>query len=46
MTDRWMFPGLNVRLLQTRSSIMRISLQLWDAETGDLVWVSVAETTM
>ena len=25
---------------------MRISLQLWDAETGDLVWVSVAETTM
>jgi hypothetical protein len=46
MTDRWMFPGLNVRLLQTRSSIMRISLQLWDAETGDLVWVSIAETTM
>jgi hypothetical protein len=46
MTDRWMLPGLNVRLLQTRSSIMRISLQLWDAETGDLVWVSIAETTM
>ena len=32
MIDRWMFPGLNVRLLQTRSSIMRISLQLWDAD--------------
>lgn len=46
MMDRWMFPALNVRLLQTRSSIMRISLQLWDAETGDLLWVSVAETTM
>lgn len=46
MTDRWMFPGLNVRLLQTRSSIMRISLQLWDAETGDLLWISLAETTM
>jgi hypothetical protein len=46
MMDRWMFPALNVRLLQTRSSIMRISLQLWDAETGDLLWASVAETTM
>jgi hypothetical protein len=46
MIDRWMFPGLNVRLLQTRSSIMRISLQLWDAETGDLLWASMAETTM
>jgi hypothetical protein len=46
MTDRWMFPGLNVRLLQTRSSIMRIALQFWDAETGDLLWVSIAETTM
>jgi hypothetical protein len=46
MMDRWMFPGLNVRLLQTRSSIMRVSLQLWDTETGDLMWVSMAETTM
>lgn len=46
MTDRWFVPGLNVRVLQTRSSIMRLSLHLWDAETGDLVWKSVAETTM
>lgn len=46
MTDRWSVPWLNMRVLQTRSSIMRMSLQLWDAETGDLLWISVAETTM
>jgi SpoVK/Ycf46/Vps4 family AAA+-type ATPase len=31
---------------QTRSSIVRLSLQLWDAETGELVWASLAETNM
>ena len=46
MTDRWKFPALDVRLTQTRSSIMRLALQLWDAETGELVWTSVAETNM
>jgi hypothetical protein len=46
MTDRWKFPGLDIRLSQTRSSIMRISLQLWDGETGELLWGSIAETTM
>ena len=48
MTDRWTFafPMLNLRLTQTRSSIMRLSLQLWDAETGELVWASFAETNM
>jgi hypothetical protein len=25
---------------------MRVSLQLWDAETGEMVWTSLAETTM
>ena len=34
------------RVSQTRSSIMRLSLQLWDAESGELVWASVAETNM
>jgi hypothetical protein len=46
MTDRWSFPPFDIRMMQTRSSIMRISLQLWDAETGEVVWASMAETTM
>jgi len=46
MTDRWSFPPFDVRMMQTRSSNMRISLQLWDAETGEMVWASTAETTM
>ena len=46
MTDRWSFPPIDLRVTQTRSSIMRLSLQLWDAETGELVWGSIAETTM
>jgi hypothetical protein len=31
---------------QTRSSVMRLALQLWDAETGELIWSSLAEATM
>ena len=46
MTDRWKVPAFDVRIAQTRSSIMRLSLQLWDVENGELVWVSVAETNM
>lgn len=46
MQDRWKFPALDLRLTQTRSSIMRLSLQLWDGETGELVWTSIAETAM
>jgi hypothetical protein len=44
MTNRWSFT--DVRLSQTRSSIMRMSLQLWDMETGELLWASLAETTV
>jgi hypothetical protein len=25
---------------------MRLSLQLWDGETGELLWASIAETSM
>jgi len=46
MTDRFQVPGFDLRIGQTRSSIMRLSLQLWDAETGEMVWASMAETTM
>ena len=41
--ERWEFPGLNVKVLRTRVSILRMSLQLWDTETGELIWASVAE---
>jgi len=46
MTDRWKIPAFDVRMSQTRSSIVRLSLQLWDVETGELVWASLAETNM
>ncbi len=46
MTDRWSFPPVDLRMMQTRSSIMRMSLQLWDAESGEIVWASMAEATM
>jgi len=46
MTDRWTFPGFGVLIMQTRSSDLRVSLQLWDAKTGELLWASMAEGTM
>ena len=46
MQDRWSFPGLNIRILQTRSSILRLSLQLWDVTNGELMWASIAEATL
>ncbi|MDF0666117.1 MAG: hypothetical protein P0119_08590 [Nitrospira sp.] len=44
MTERW--KALDVRLTQTRWGDMRLVLQLWDANIGELVWVSAAETSM
>ena len=46
MTDRWTFPALGVLLMQTRSADLRVSLQLWDTRTGELLWVSMAEGTL
>ena len=46
MYDRWTFPGLGVLIAQTRQSDLRMSLQLWDAKTGELLWASMAEGTM
>lgn len=46
MYDRWSFPALGVLLVQVRSSILRLSVQLWNAETGELLWSSMAEGTM
>ena len=46
MYDRWTFPGFGVLLVQVRTSNLRISLQLWNTETGELLWASRAEGTM
>jgi len=44
MLDRWEIPAINVKLARTRSSTMRLSLQLWDSESGELLWSSTAES--
>jgi hypothetical protein len=46
MYDRWTFPGFGVVISQTRQSNLRMSVQLWDAKTGELLWASMAEGTM
>jgi hypothetical protein len=46
MTERLKFPGVDLRIVETRSSLMRISLQLWDARSGELIWSSVAEAVL
>ena len=46
MYDRWTFPGVGVVLSQTRQSNLRMSVQLWDTQTGELLWASMAEGTM
>jgi hypothetical protein len=43
--DRWKVPGLELIIVRIRSSILRLSLQLWDTETGALIWASTAEAT-
>ena len=42
--DRWELPGIKVKLSRVRSATMRLSLQLWDAKTGELLWSSTAES--
>jgi hypothetical protein len=46
MTLRWKVPGLELRVAETRSSMLRISLQLWDAGSGELIWSSMAESVL
>jgi hypothetical protein len=46
MYDRWTFPAFGVMISQTRQSNLRVSVELWDAHTGELVWASMAEGTM
>ena len=37
MYDRWTFPAFGVVISQTRQSNLRMSVQLWDAQTGEIV---------
>jgi hypothetical protein len=46
MYDRWTFPAFGVVISQTRQSNLRVSVELWDVKTGELVWASMAEGTM
>jgi hypothetical protein len=44
MTDRWTL--LDVRVTQTRAITLRVSLQLWDTDVGELIWASSSEANM
>jgi len=44
MSGRFSFFGL--RVLQTRVTMLRLSLQLWDTRTGDIVWEGSGEATL
>lgn len=46
MTDRLSLPPLDLLIAQTRSGHMRLSLQLWDTMSGELIWSSAAETAL
>ncbi len=40
------FSLLGLRLLQTRITTLRLTLQLWDTRTGEIVWESSSEATL
>ena len=44
--DRWEVPPIALKISRIRSSIMRLSLQLWDMQTGELLWTTLAEATL
>lgn len=44
MSGRFSFLGL--RVLQTRITTLRLTLQLWDTRTGNIVWESSGEATL
>jgi hypothetical protein len=46
MTDRLDTPVTPFVILQTRSAVMRLSLQLWDTISGEPVWSSAAESVV
>jgi len=37
---------LGLRILQTRVTALRLTLQLWETRTGEIVWESSGEATL
>ena len=46
MTDRFEAPVSPILILQTRSAVLRLSLQLWDTVSGEPIWSSAAESVV
>ena len=46
MTDRLNLPPFDILIMQTRAAHMRLSLQLWDTMSGELIWASAAEIAL
>ena len=44
LTDKFEFEGL--KLVRTRISTLRLWLQLWDTQTGHILWQSTGEVTL
>lgn len=44
--DRWELPPVALKISRIRSSYMRLSMQLWDMQTGELLWTSLAEASL
>jgi hypothetical protein len=42
--DRWGTMG--IRILQTKSTVVRLYLQIWDASDGSIAWEGSTELTM
>ena len=37
---------LGLRIFQTRVTFLRLTLQLWDTRTGEIIWESSGEATL
>ncbi|HXZ25033.1 MAG TPA: hypothetical protein VEI24_02340 [Nitrospiria bacterium] len=40
------FSAFGLRIVQTRVSVLRLSVQLWDTQTGEIVWEASGEATL
>ena len=40
------FSAFGLRIFQTRVSVLRLSVQLWDTQTGEIVWEASGEATL
>lgn len=40
------FSAFGLRIFQTRVSVLRLSVQIWDTQTGEIVWEASGEATL